>query len=301
MSQIHVWLATKTQTCCLPRRIGDNWRVQLEINAHGGPPGEPGRPSERKTLDLQRKSGDSNSQAVRPGRNIGRPSSSVWHSRGVLLGYILSYPRSGNHLARALIEYLSRRPTSSIYVIEDDHLGIAERFDAAALLGVDPGLAPEYVKVHRIAHLENRVDRSKPLIFILRDPFESISSDLRHIPQLIVWLTRRWPKEWAHFIENTREYVAWPGPKLLLYYEDMKSAPDASIRAIGEFLGVPEARIAEARTNFAAIAGVGLISLPRKSRSGSDVAFYRKRRWFSYQIVAPEDLRHLFARYDSVG
>lgn len=74
------------------------------------------------------------------------------------MGYLLSYPRSGNHLARAFIEYLTRRPTTSYYRgdMRRDRLPIWRQSDVPDRLDVDPAGTPEYVKVHgmawRLAH-----------------------------------------------------------------------------------------------------------------------------------------------------
>jgi hypothetical protein len=216
------------------------------------------------------------------------------------MAYLLSYPRSGNHLLRALIEALTQRPTSSFYAIAGDDRPLTSRTGAADDLGVDLARPPAYFKVHRLAHLGPEIDRGAPLVFALRDPFESISSDFRAVPHVLLRISGRWHREWEHVVENVREFDGWQGPKVLLYFEDLMQAPAPAIRTLGQFLDVDRHRIEEVIAGFGDIGQTGLKSLPRAPRSQADPAYYRKKTWFPARLSAPADLKHYFARYDSV-
>lgn len=217
------------------------------------------------------------------------------------MGYLLSYPRSGNHLVRGLIEALTQRPTSSRYTIADDHLPLTQRNGTARSLGIDLSLPPQFIKVHRLAHLGDRIDRSAPLVFLMRDPFECISSDFRGVPHLILRISGRWRREWDKVVENVREFDGWQAPKLLLHYEDLAAAPAASIRGLGRFLAVDEGRIEAVVAGFGDVRGSALRSLARQPRSHADPSYYRSRAWFPARLVAPAGLGRYFERYGSVG
>ena len=217
------------------------------------------------------------------------------------MGYLLSYPRSGIHLVRVLIEALTLRPTSALYTITGDDLALTLRNGAAERLGVDVSLPPHFYKVHRLAHLGGAIDRSAPLVFLLRDPFECISSDFRRVPHLFLRMSGRWREEWDKVVENVREFDGWRAPKLLLHSEDLAAAPAAPIRSLGRFLAVDDGRIEEVVAGFGDVSGTALRSLLRPPRSHADPSYYRSRTWFPAPLNAPAGLERYFERYNSVG
>lgn len=213
--------------------------------------------------------------------------------------YLLSYPRSGNHLTRAIIESLTSCPTSSIYQRDQDRLSISER--CANRLGVDLTKSASVWKVHRMAHLEARLQNDWRLILLVRDPVESIWSNLETAGWLLRGLSGRGQLEWQAYLENLEAYGEWPTEKLLLYYEDLKSHPIPFLQKLGQFLGVSPQRIDEVSQDFPKIQEIALSSLQRPARSQDDVSYYRKKSWRSVpKFEVAHHLYPLLERYDSV-
>lgn len=157
--------------------------------------------------------------------------------------HIVSYPRSGNHAVRAILEYLTHRPTVSRGVDQPIHMRKANQ-DARLIEVHDPD--PIGYKAHFLAEiLENQMRSVKPsgLILITRDPADAIVSHL--YPEYIRWKTKLQKRRlffakkrrrvWEDIDWNSRvrqdyngylgcvfAYLAWKGrPRLHLKYEDL--------------------------------------------------------------------------------
>jgi hypothetical protein len=152
--------------------------------------------------------------------------------------YLLSFPRSGNHWARYLIEWLMGYPTSP----EMAHLGsmqllghydspIYSRCEMADLSG-KPYIA---YKRHCIYDYD---DRTIPLLFILR-PYEEAVTRHLYISG-VVDLSISNPdvtKQLDFWADLLLEYHNWPAKKELIYYTNLVDNPVISIGVILKFFG----------------------------------------------------------------
>ena len=84
---------------------------------------------------------------------------------------ILSYPRSGNHLVRALVENITQRPTLGVF---------GNRCIESPILSHNVNASPVAYKQHFVEEIDKDrlITRSSPkyLILITRSPFDAISS-----------------------------------------------------------------------------------------------------------------------------
>lgn len=149
---------------------------------------------------------------------------------------ILSYPRSGNHLVRFLIEYSLGRPTKGCgRNREDIPLYLNHYPDKSVLAHVDGTKPFSFEKVH---YSRNIHEKPSQLIFIVRDPTEAIFNHMR-----LYNPTARFHAgvvaEMKQFLDNVVYFMQYTGPKLLLYYEDLidpqKNAK--SLQTLGKFIG----------------------------------------------------------------
>ena len=140
---------------------------------------------------------------------------------------ILSYQRSGNHLARYLVEFLTARYT----------LGCSKRdppmFSRPKIKYLDHVFPDQCIgqKTHRSQWVPANTER---LILVLRNPYEALLSN-----QALGY--------WEHgvadagiLVNNLRFFKTFPGPKLLLLYENLVYGNHVSeVIALAEFLDVP--------------------------------------------------------------
>ena len=145
------------------------------------------------------------------------------------MNWMLSYPRSGNHLARVWLEALTGIPTGSHYLGDAHPMGPAPPGTPR-----DDTATPVFTKIHRFAHLKGGIDRTARLLLILRHPLDCIASDARDIPPFM--RPFYWPWEAHKYLANCSDFLDWEGPKLVLYYEDMVSEPERAIEALGTFV-----------------------------------------------------------------
>jgi hypothetical protein len=183
-----------------------------------------------------------------------------------IVAYLLSYPRSGNSWSRYIIEYIT-----GIVTIYDGHLRavcpLPELCDhvqnAGALRGplfneigtlnlphIDYPISSQpkvtwreermdysagmILKKHFDSEIDvtsqwiapNRTDENAKLILLLRDPRECI---LRH--------TSRFQSNTLEpYMKNVLYYLDHPGPKQIIYYEDLRVHPEKTIRRLCEFI-----------------------------------------------------------------
>lgn len=147
---------------------------------------------------------------------------------------LLSYPRSGNHLVRFVVEYCSGRPTLGFR----DH----ENFCIPQSLHDNPiflrdvriqikDLRPILIKRH------NPDFRPKKLLFLVRNPVIAILShlgrDLNEIPE------NELLREANLFMENCNFYRDFPGDnKMLFSLEDILNSPVPQLSRLLEFLAI---------------------------------------------------------------
>jgi len=81
------------------------------------------------------------------------------------------------------------------------------------------------------------------LIYLVRNPAEALSSELKTMPGPIRWVTGAEEEALRGIVQNTRVYQKWQGPKLLLRYEELLADPAAAMQKLGSFLRIPRQRI----------------------------------------------------------
>ncbi|WP_397542248.1 hypothetical protein [Roseovarius salis] len=131
--------------------------------------------------------GDETTKPGRPGisGDTGAGATSVWN--------IASYPRSGNHLVRTLVEYAARQPTLGCPGAPRD-IPIHQR-DANARSGLIQ-IATDEPKAVK-AHWANQIKRNEAgrdadhLLLITRDPADAIASHLARVFARKAFLTER--------------------------------------------------------------------------------------------------------------
>ena len=165
--------------------------------------------------------------------------------------YLLSYPRSGNHWIRYIIEWFSGMyTTGDIYA--DDSMTIDD--DSKLVNPGDPPLfkkcdmpilhvGPIVKKRHKIYKGENK---DKKLILIQRDYRESVIRQL-NIMQVDInkgnFSTIK--IELDKYIDSINTYNTWEREKLLINYNDLKDLKKDSVRKLLSFLllDIDEAKI----------------------------------------------------------
>lgn len=204
---------------------------------------------------------------------------------------LLSYPRSGNHLFRRLIEEITQQNTHSIY--PEDPFPMA-----GARAAADKG--PRIYKAHRIRHISQaglQVDpKEAKLILLLRDPYECVASDMKHHPKafrvVITYI------QLMKYLENMAYFSAFPGEKLLVRYESFYSEPTDLICSLSEFLGMgsPNSTI-----DLHQVAASALAALHRKADSHHALTYYRDRRFLGWnRLLIPQKFRDYVKPYASV-
>lgn len=218
--------------------------------------------------------------------------------------YILSFPRSGNHLVRGLVEFLTQRPTNGCPGNHED-TPIASRLKNKTDLIHVAGPA-EWSKAHRPSQEVKRADPSSKLIAIVRHPLESIASHYKSDQKFTIQSLHREISPGSHlygmYMDVLRKYNAWQGPKLIVYYEDLvfdeKNNHADVARQLAKFVNAEE-KLEECLTNWGTITSLTKnVALQRKPESNT-INFYRKRFGFK-NFVAPADVYHLLNRYNDV-
>lgn len=161
--------------------------------------------------------------------------------------HIISYPRSGNHAVRSLIEYLTQRPTVPALgdAGDDKEIYLRKANQESRLIEITDQ-EPIGYKAHFLREiLENEERSPEPcgLILITRDPAEAIVSHLypkyekwqSKLEKRRLWFSGRRRKAWEEFdwqhqvrkefdvyIGCVFGYLAWKGrPRIHLTYEDL--------------------------------------------------------------------------------
>ena len=207
---------------------------------------------------------------------------------------LLSYPRSGNHLVRYIIEFLTARPTlgSSISNPTQD-LGLYTRAGPCLLDHVttekDPvarkyhfhKMRPPKFSVYEIACEDG-------LILVLRHPIEAILSHHRHIGlatqkvDYTIWQIDDIKKRVEDFLGNLEFYQTFKKPKVCVIYENLScDEPEGAIEKIASFFTVEKSRQIKLVENFEKYKSDCFRSLKRPAASAtqklSDSSFYRNQ------------------------
>lgn len=140
--------------------------------------------------------------------------------------HLISYPRSGNHLTRFIIEYISCRPTHGCIGGHSDTYICAKQFENPNLLHhVKMSDPPIVYKSHIIPETIG-----KKVIIIIRDPFECIT---RHKKKRFIIEGENSLHTYMTLIDY---YHKFDGDKLLIYYEDLIKTPHIIAKKLFNFL-----------------------------------------------------------------
>ena len=147
---------------------------------------------------------------------------------------LLSYPRSGNHLLRFLVEYATRRPTLGAIDAETSPIPLGLH-DLPIFLRVKGMRAanplPILVKRHSLFPDESFAKT----ILLVREPIEAILSHLKHDSDED--FEKNVHREVAIFAENLRVFDLEPSvSKLRVEYSQLTTDPGAALHAVLSFL-----------------------------------------------------------------
>jgi len=150
--------------------------------------------------------------------------------------YILSFPRSGNHLTRFIVEFLTGRSTRGCIDSSVDKPICTWDFNSE-----DSPLAHVkgenlYKKSHGL--YDFGCNEPEEFIFIVRDIRECV---VRHCsgksPELGKFDVEYYRKQIRQYLELPRIYTCRNIPKIVIYYEDLLEKPLEAIKQIYDFLG----------------------------------------------------------------
>ena len=136
--------------------------------------------------------------------------------------HLLSYPRSGNHWLRFIVEWFSNRPTKGAG-------GGAQIGD----FGLMDNTNGDYILYKN--HYPTNMEPNEELLFILRNPKEAIirhTLDFHTKPKFPDPKTMNWYMSLINFYDNHK------GKKLIIYYEDLIENPKETIKDILIFLQI---------------------------------------------------------------
>jgi hypothetical protein len=147
--------------------------------------------------------------------------------------YLLSYPRSGNHLVRFFIELLCETPTIGVEGSEEDIPLYQNTYTIDISFNISRDTKYEieqcYQKFHKPIPSPAKDDT---LIFLLRSPRECLIRQ----NGFATWNeNRNWYSYNAYF-ELIDSYLAFPGKKCVLFYEDIITNRASFIMQLYDYL-----------------------------------------------------------------
>mmetsp|Transcript_30152 Transcript_30152/g.48230 ORF Transcript_30152/g.48230 Transcript_30152/m.48230 type:complete len:368 (-) Transcript_30152:74-1177(-) len=230
---------------------------------------------------------------------------------------LLSYPRSGNHLTRAMIECLLERATYG-YEKETHHIYIERTVhdQAQAIKYANPE-NPYVRKIHQASAIPPALGEYDHigLIYLIRDPIECILSENKYVPPF--W--KDYEYQFGHdFLNSPIFYNQWKhdDSKLLLFYEDYFNASTRflNLKKLAGFFGekrVPKQRLEFCIEHYDDVIGIGKDALQREATSDMNLHYYRDtyygkkasagnvHKWPRLRVA--EDLyNNVFSRYDNL-
>jgi len=192
------------------------------------------------------------------------------------LVHLCSYPRSGNHLLRGIVEYFSGRPT----------LGCAcNRLDIPLHLQRELTTVLGHVSGVAVARKHHHWDLPPPcgspdakMVLLLRDWHECVTRHVGHRNRSALERNLKDYSSIAQFFDK------WPAAqKHVVYYDDLLLRPEETLKPLLEFLDIfDEARWAAffSGGDLKALKAASLALYDRTERSeskGASVVFHRKR------------------------
>ena len=124
--------------------------------------------------------------------------------------FLLSYPRSGNHLIRFFIELLSELPTYGVKTNINDVFIHLNKFEEEIPFNINEYKEVDcYHKAHHISELNSNCDT---LIFLIRNPREVLLRQNNNILNM---------KRYKWYFILLDYYINFKGKKKIFYYEDI--------------------------------------------------------------------------------
>merc|ERR1712087_670054 len=191
---------------------------------------------------------------------------------------LMSYPRSGNHLTQAMLQCLLQIETYGYTKEKND--GPAQK---VAILEAD-AQTPYIRKIHYLNSTPADFasysgDHDLGLIYLIRDPAESILSENKYVPHF--WKHYEYVFEHT-FLELATFYEQWKSDssKLVIFYEDYFNPQDPylNLRKIADYFGekrVSKEQLSECEARHDEVVHQGLSSLDRQQSSTQDLHFYK--------------------------
>lgn len=144
---------------------------------------------------------------------------------------LLSFPHSGNHACRFIIEYLSGLPTRGCLSIKNDSYICKKPFMQEDLLAhVDESHDPFVYKEHWVKKIDKVCMTPKTLVIILRDFKEALASWGRTKSKNVLS-----SKNFEWYMDIIQYYENYKGKKMILYYEDLINNPVVWVEQIYNF------------------------------------------------------------------
>jgi len=200
---------------------------------------------------------------------------------------LLSYPRSGNHLVRYIIEFLTGQATLGCFSNRVQDSPIFKRY-SVRLLGHVKEDAPVAKKSHFAYELKDH--KCDKLIFILRDPVEAILShrETRNRDAEYLAIVNEW------FLGNFKYYEDFEGPKAIVSYEDLAfNKQEKAIRVLASFFNVADDTVNNFVDNYGIYKEDSYSSLSRGAIS-NDPKFYAKKATLEDLVYIQEDFKMIF-------
>lgn len=152
--------------------------------------------------------------------------------------FLLSYPRSGNTWSRYLIEYFSKRPTTSCpttrypedwAVASRDSKGLCESVE---IDGVDKSAEFIAIKKHRMFPSEQD---SLPMVLVVRNYKECLIRHLGSQKAASKHISGE-DNNSVNYFQCLSNFDSWKGEKLLIYYEDLIDGDCGTLKKLCEFM-----------------------------------------------------------------
>ena len=158
--------------------------------------------------------------------------------------WILSYPRSGNHLVRYMIEFMTKQTTLGCR--DNEHIDTPIRDRSGVRHLHDVSNTPIARKAHTAVEID--VMNARSIILILRNPVDTMishhGSDNKSIQEIEV--------ESKEFVKNLLMYEKFQERKAIIKYEDLVSDNDYEkpISLIGSIFDVDNATLDCTLSNY---------------------------------------------------
>lgn len=200
---------------------------------------------------------------------------------------IASFPRSGNHLVRFLIEYLTGRPTLGCRGNpEDTPLHTRELADSSVLQHVEG--EPIGEKLHFLHELETIKRTNTPVegaLLIERQPVEALLSHAGPPPRGLAYFKykRKLARDTKSYFQLHRAISDLPTTVVRLQYEALTSNEDTlffiELEKIESLLRdeVLSERMVLMRSNFRDLVKYSSIARQRNGKSARDPYYYSRR------------------------